>query len=161
CNVSPTAANNAIINDSGAVVHSFPNQGGADEAWYNPGNNKFYVAARQAPGGEALFIIDAATFAVQRLFTRTASNAHAGAVDPLTDGAYVPTSSAATSHLCSSQGAVDAEGCILLFAPAPTGGPPAPTCTLASEFGDFNGDKKDDLLFRRTSDGLLSLFLMN
>src|SRR5262245_24523964 len=38
--------------------------------------------------------------------------------------------------------------------------PPAPVCALASQLGDFNGDGRSDLLFRRT-DGLLSLYLMN
>jgi hypothetical protein len=163
CNVgviggSP-AANEAIISDSGAVLMSFPGKGGGDEIWYDPGNNKYFFAARQAPGGEALFIIDAATFAVQRLFTGAASNAHSVAADPFTNVAYVPTSSAATSHLCSSMGAVDADGCILLFGPPPTSTPP-PACTLASELGDFNGDGKDDILLRR-SDGLMSQYFMN
>jgi len=34
-------------------------------------------------------------------------------------------------------------------------------CTLASQLGDFNGDGRDDLAFRRTSDGLISLYLMD
>jgi sRNA-binding regulator protein Hfq len=42
-------------------------------------------------------------------------------------------------------------------APAP---PPGATCTLASYLGDFNGDGRSDLLFRRT-DGLISQYLMN
>ena len=41
--------------------------------------------------------------------------------------------------------------------PAP---PPGPACTLASHLGDFNGDGRSDLMFRRT-DGLLSQYLMN
>jgi glucose/arabinose dehydrogenase len=34
-------------------------------------------------------------------------------------------------------------------------------CTLASQFGDFNGDGKDDLLFRLPSSGLIAEYLMN
>src|SRR5262245_748280 len=45
--------------------------------------------------------------------------------------------------------------------PPPPPPPPPATCTLASQFGDFNGDGRDDLLFRRDSDGLLSQYLMN
>jgi subtilisin family serine protease len=41
--------------------------------------------------------------------------------------------------------------------PAP---PPGAACTLASHLGDFNGDGRSDLMFRRT-DGLISQYLMN
>ena len=154
CNVgvvsgSP-AANEAIINETtGATIASFPGKGGADEIWYDPGNNKYFEAARQAPGGEALFVIDAVTFAVQRLFTGTASNAHSVAVDPLNNMAYVPTSSAATSGLCSSKGAVDANGCILVYAPQPL-----------SVSHDINGDGKSDIVLRDNT-GDNALWLMN
>jgi probable HAF family extracellular repeat protein len=39
-------------------------------------------------------------------------------------------------------------------------GPPG-SCGLASQFGDFNGDRRDDLLFRRYSDGSLTQYLMD
>jgi len=126
CNVSPTAANNAIIADGtgslafGTVIANFPNQGGCDMVWYNPGNNSYMAACRQAPGGEAVFVINAADFSVQRLFSGTLSNAHSNAADPVFNKLFVPTSSAATSGLCGSQGGVDANGCILLFTPAPS-----------------------------------------
>jgi FG-GAP-like repeat len=156
CNVgvisgSP-AANTAIINETtGATIASFPGIGGGDEIWYNPNNNKYFLANRQQPGGESLFIIDAATFAVQRLSTGTLSNAHSVAVDPLTNMAYVPSSSAATSGLCSSKGAVDANGCILVYAPQPQ-------LTVATH--DFNGDGKSDILWRDAS-GNIAMWLMN
>jgi sRNA-binding regulator protein Hfq len=35
------------------------------------------------------------------------------------------------------------------------------TCTLASQFGDFNGDSRSDLLLRRSSDGMLVQYLLN
>jgi sRNA-binding regulator protein Hfq len=38
--------------------------------------------------------------------------------------------------------------------------PPVASCTLASYLGDFNGDGRSDLMFRRT-DGLISQYLMN
>jgi hypothetical protein len=169
CNVGlingQTAANTAIISDQcthpvnpanfnqcdANVVHVFPNDGGGDEIWYDPGNNKYFFAARQAPGGEALFIFDAATFAVQRLFTGTLSNAHSVAADPFTNMAYVPTSSAATSGLCSLKGAVDANGCILVF---------APQSQLAVASHDFNGDSKSDIAWRQTG-GSTAIWLMN
>ncbi|MFL5061296.1 MAG: FG-GAP-like repeat-containing protein [Xanthobacteraceae bacterium] len=45
-------------------------------------------------------------------------------------------------------------------APSPPPPPPVAACTLASYLGDFNGDGRSDLLFRRT-DGLISQYLMN
>jgi hypothetical protein len=146
------AFNEAIINETGAVLASFPTLGGADEAWYDRGSNKYFVAARQAPRGPSLVIIDAATFAVQVLSTGNLSNAHSVAVDPLTHVAYVPTSNAATDHLCSSKGAVDADGCILVYAPQP------PTLTAATH--DFNFDGKSDILWRDTA-GNVGMWLMN
>jgi sRNA-binding regulator protein Hfq len=39
--------------------------------------------------------------------------------------------------------------------------PPPQACTLASHLGDFNGDGRSDLMFRRSTDGLISQYLMN
>jgi hypothetical protein len=159
CNVSPIGSppinttNNAIIQDAtgpspGSVVMAFPHDGGCDEAWYNPGNNKYFTACRQAiPGPEAVFVTDAAGFGVQRLFTGTLSNAHSVASDPFTFATYVPTSSAATSGLCSSKGAVDANGCILVYTPGP-----AASVTATH---DFNGDGNSDILWRNTGGQLV------
>jgi hypothetical protein len=144
------ASNTAIISDTGATIASFPNKGGGDMIWYDPGNNKYFLANRQAPGGEALFIIDAATFAVQTLFTGTLSNAHSVAVDPFTNMAYVPSSSAATSGLCSLKGAVDANGCILVY---------APQSPLAVASHDFNGDSFSDIAWRQNG-GATAAWLM-
>ena len=120
CNVSPTAANTAIIDErDGTVLASLPNEGGGDEIWYNPGNNKYFFAARSNPAGESLVIIDAGLgFATQKPSTSHLSNAHSVAVDPVLNRAYVPISSAATGHLCSSMGGVDTHGCIAIFSPA-------------------------------------------
>src|SRR5262249_55580682 len=128
CNVSPTAANTAIIDErDGTVLASLPNLGGGDEIWYNSGNNKYFFAARQNPAGESLIVIDAGLgFPTQQPSTSHLSNAHSVAVDPVLNRAYVPISSAATGHLCSSVGGVDAQGCIAVFSP-----PRAPTSPSA------------------------------
>ncbi|MFL6974102.1 MAG: FG-GAP-like repeat-containing protein [Xanthobacteraceae bacterium] len=153
------AANTAIINENtGAVIAAFPGKGGGDEIWYNPGNNKYFFAARQAPGGEKLFIFDADTFAAQGVSTGTLSNAHSVAVDSISNRAYVPTSSAATSGLCSSKGVADANGCILVYAPVPLQAPLA--CAFNTRIADLDGDRMADLVFRRTNGDLLG-FLLN
>ncbi|MFL5086383.1 MAG: YncE family protein [Xanthobacteraceae bacterium] len=153
------AANTAIINENtGAVIAAFAGKGGGDEIWYNPGNNKYFFAARQAPGGEKLFIFDADTFAAQGVSTGTLSNAHSVAVDSISNRAYVPTSSAATSGLCSSKGVADANGCILVYAPVPLQAPLA--CAFNTRIADLDGDRMADLVFRRTNGDLLG-FLLN
>jgi hypothetical protein len=98
CNASASGVtNNAIIQDTtgpapGSVVMAFPGDGGCDMAWYNPGNNKYFTACRSAnPGPEALFVTDAGSFAVQRLFTGHLSNAHSVASDPSTSTPTFPS----------------------------------------------------------------------
>jgi DNA-binding transcriptional LysR family regulator len=160
CVVHPESAsgatNNAIIQDStgpapGSVVMAFPGNGGCDMAWYNPGNNKYFTACSNAnPGPQALFVTDAGSFAVQRLATGLNSGAHSVASDPVNFNAYVPVSSASTSGLCSSKGAVDANGCILVYAPT--------TQPVATH--DVNGDHKSDIVWRDTS-GNTAGWLMN
>jgi hypothetical protein len=157
CGVSASGAtNNAIIQDQtgpapGSVVMAFPGKGGCDMAWYNPGNNKYFTACSNAnPGPPALFVTDAGSFAVQRLATGLSSGAHSVASDPVNFNTYVPVSSASTSGLCSSKGAVDANGCILVYAPT--------TQPVATH--DFNGDSKSDIAWRDTS-GNAAIWLMN
>ena len=133
CNVSPTAANTAIIDErDGTVLLSLVNDGGGDEIWYNPGNNKYFFAARQNPAGESLFVIDAGLGFVQRLSTSSLSNAHSVAAEPFFNRAYVPISSAATGHLCSSVGGIDAQGCIAIFSPIAPAPPPQQIPTLSA-----------------------------
>src|SRR5207248_815466 len=98
------------------------------------------------------------TFAAQGVPTGTLSNAHSVAVDPISNVAYVPTSSAATSRLCSSKGVADANGCILVYSQFPQQAPL--TCAFSTRMGDLNGDGRADILFRR-QDGTLNVFLMN
>jgi hypothetical protein len=149
------AANNAIIDDSGNVIQTFPGGGGCDQVWFNPGNRIFFNACRTAPNPPtpSLFIVSeprmgGPSFQVQTQFTGSGSNAHSVAVDSFTNVAYVPASSASTSGLCSLKGAVDADGCILLFAQRPTA------------THDFNGDGISDILWRDTSSNLAA-WLMN
>jgi hypothetical protein len=65
------------------------NVGGVDETWYNPGDNKYYLAARDMLPTAVMGVIDAGTN--QWLYNMpTGSNAHSISVDPSTNHAFVP-----------------------------------------------------------------------
>jgi DNA-binding beta-propeller fold protein YncE len=63
--------------------------GGSDEVWYNPGDQRFYIAASGMTGGPVLGVIDAVT---RRWITNvaTANDAHSVAVDATSGLAFVP-----------------------------------------------------------------------
>ena len=131
------AANTAIIDDqTGAVIHAFTDDGGGDEIWYSPGNNKYFFAARQAPGGEALFIFDAVTFGVQQGCLR----AHYRT--PIRYSRSVHQRSLCSDQQCCDQwsllfkGSYRRERLYPHFAPRP----------LSTH--DFNGDGKSDIVWR-------------
>jgi hypothetical protein len=81
------------------------NTGGVDEIWYNPGDNKYYLAARDLPTGAAMGVIDAGTNEWLVNFP-TNTNAHSISVDPSTNHAFVPFQAGA---ICQTQ---SANGCI-------------------------------------------------
>ena len=74
---------------TGAVLANITQVGGADEVWFNEGDNRFYVAARDNPGGPVLGVIDAATNSwIQNV--PTAPNAHSVAADRKNNHIFVP-----------------------------------------------------------------------
>ena len=74
---------------TGAVLTNITQVGGADEVWFNEGDNRFYVAARDNPGGPVLGVIDAATNTwIQNV--PTAFNAHSVAADRKNNHIFVP-----------------------------------------------------------------------
>ena len=81
------------------------NVGGVDETWYNPGDNKYYLAARDMPNGAVMGVIDAATNQWLVNFP-TGSNAHSISVDPQTNHAFVPLQA---GTICTTQ---SANGCV-------------------------------------------------
>ncbi len=85
------------------------NTGGVDEVWYNPGDNKYYLAARDMPTGGQMGVIDAGTN--QWLVNvPTGSNAHSISVDPSDNHAFVPLQAGAG---CTTQ---SANGCVGVWA---------------------------------------------
>ncbi len=102
---------NSIVIDgtSGAVLANIPFVGGVDEIAFNPGDNRYYLAARDMPSGPVLGVIDAK----QNLWLQnvaTNANSHSLAVDPVTNHVFVPMQSGGP---CGTQ---SSNGCIGVFA---------------------------------------------
>ena len=74
---------------TGAVLANITQVGGADEVWFNEGDNRFYVAARDNPSGPVLGVIDAVTNTwIENV--PTAFNAHSVAADRKNNHIFVP-----------------------------------------------------------------------
>lgn len=92
----------SIVQDvrTGEVVATIEQVGGSDEVWFNRGDDHYYLAARNNPGGPVLGIIDAGT----NTWTKnvpTANNAHSVAADRKNNHVLVPlTPSAACADGC-------------------------------------------------------------
>jgi hypothetical protein len=81
------------------------NVGGVDETWYNPGDNKYYLAARDMLPTAQMGVIDAKTN--QWLVNMpTGSNAHSISVDPTNNHVFVPLQSGAVCTTLNSYGCV-------------------------------------------------------
>jgi hypothetical protein len=105
------APNTIIINGTtGAVLTTINNVGFVDETWYNPGDNNYYLGARDMPTGPVLGVINAGT----RLWLEnvpTNGNAHSVAADPISNHIYVPLPSGGTN--CET---ITADGCVGVYA---------------------------------------------
>ena len=104
-------APNEIIIDgtSGDVLANIPYVGGVDEVWYNPGDQRYYVAARDMPSGPVLGVLDASGRQWLQNVT-TNNNSHSVAVDSTNNRIFVPSQS---GSICGSQ---SANGCVLVYA---------------------------------------------
>jgi hypothetical protein len=98
-----------IDGTSGAQIAEITNVGGVDEVWYNPGDNRYYLAARDMPTGPVMGVIDAKTN--QWLVNvPTNSNSHSIAVDPSNNHALVPLQ---PGGICGSS---NTQGCVGVYA---------------------------------------------
>jgi hypothetical protein len=98
-----------IDGTSGAILATITNVGGVDETWYNPGDNRYYLAARDMPNGPVMGVIDAATnLWLENVATN--ANSHSIAVDSTNNHAFVPLQA---GGICSSQ---SSNGCIGVYA---------------------------------------------
>jgi hypothetical protein len=98
-----------IDGTSGQILATITNVGGVDETWYNPHDNRYYLAARDMPTGPVLGVIDAKTNQwLQNVATNT--NSHSVSVDPTNNHVFVPLQA---GPLCTTQ---SANGCIGVYA---------------------------------------------
>lgn len=105
------APSSIIINGTtGAVLQTINNVGFADEIWYNPGDNNYYLGAASMPTGPVLGVISAGTR--QWLDNvPTNGNAHSVAADPINNHIFVPLASGGSN--CQT---VAADGCVGVYA---------------------------------------------
>ncbi|TMA27100.1 MAG: hypothetical protein E6J78_11485 [Deltaproteobacteria bacterium] len=93
----------------GKIIKAIYNVGRADQVIYNPGDNRFYLGARDMENGSFLGIIDASTN-MWLYNSPTGGNAHGLAADAVNNHIYVPI---AQNARC---GQFSAEGCITIYA---------------------------------------------
>ena len=118
--------NSVIINlNSGSVIGTLAGEAGADEAWYNPGNNQYFLGSGNhltAVGGSTapiLGVVDA-TGKREDSSPTSAVGSHSVAADPVKNQVYVPINSnpaqGGASGICGAHdGGSNANGCIAVF----------------------------------------------
>jgi hypothetical protein len=104
--VSCTPANSGIANGPPMTncVEVF-NTGAVDETWYNPGDNKYYLAGRDMSPPQ-MGVIDAGTNQFLVNFPVN-TNAHSIAVDPKTNHVFMPQQAGAICGTQTSNGCID------------------------------------------------------
>jgi len=118
---STTAAPISVIMDArnGAIDRMVAGVSGSDEVWFNPGDGRYYLAARNQPGGPVLGVIDArAQSLVQVVPTLNvaakskvfpAGTAHSVAADPHNNHVFVALAANNVFPGCLN-------GCVAVFA---------------------------------------------
>lgn len=116
-------ANSLIIDDrTGATIATETGEGGADEVWYNPGDNSYFIA-RSSAG--KLGVEDARTSPQADADVTTTIGSHIVAADMLQNQIYVPVRANTVSGTCTSPGCATlcgaassvgaSQGCIAVF----------------------------------------------
>jgi hypothetical protein len=133
-------ANSLIIDDQSgpiaSVIATETGEGGADEVWYNPGNNSYFIARS---GAGKLGVQDAGSSPPQAdTDVTTATGSHSVAADMVRNQIYIPANKAATA-LCGTS-----NGCIAVFT-----APNDDKC-LTQGMPVLDHDDGDDPVFMRT-----------
>jgi hypothetical protein len=117
--------NSVIINlNSGAIIGKLAGEAGADEVWFNPADNQYFLGSGNhltAVGGSTapiLGVVDA-TGMREDSSPKSAVGSHSVAADPVKNQVYVPINSnpaqGGASGICGANGGVNANGCIAVF----------------------------------------------
>jgi len=120
---SNAGPNSVVINlNTGAIIGNLAGEAGADEVWFNPGDNQYFLASGNhltAVGGSAAPILGVVDATGKRSDSSptTAVGSHSVAADPVKDQVYVPINSGtgAASGICGAHGGINANGCIAVF----------------------------------------------
>ncbi len=113
-------ANSVIINDAnGSIITTQSGEGGADEVWYNSGDNHFFIARSAAA---KLGTEDAGAPPSADPDGVTAIGSHSVAADSVRNEVYVPIRATSfpanpptVSTICSAHGGIDSNGCIAIY----------------------------------------------
>jgi hypothetical protein len=83
------SAKTIIMDENGGIVATITEVGGSDQVWFNPGDNRYYLAAFLNPSGPVLGVIDAKTNTwIENVPTIFPS--HSVAVNPTNNHIFVP-----------------------------------------------------------------------
>jgi hypothetical protein len=99
-----------IDGTSGKILTTITQVGGVDETWFNPGDNRYYLAARDMPTGPVMGVIDAKT-RQWLVNVPTGSNSHSISVDSGLNHVFIPVQGG--SPRCTTQ---SANGCVAVYA---------------------------------------------
>jgi hypothetical protein len=115
------------------IIATVANQDGADEVWFNDGDNSYFLGRSGGLTGltfmQQLGIIDAGdgekigsdqsvSIGLPNTTASPHGTAHSVAADPIFNQIYVPIPSTAGGTVCSGGGGKDAQGCIAVFTAA-------------------------------------------
>src|SRR5499426_3056822 len=115
---SNAGPNSVVINlNTGAIIGKLAGEAGADEVWFNPGNNQYFLASGNhltAVGGSPTPILGVVDASGKRSDSSPTSavGSHSVAADPVKDQVYVPINSGtgAASGICGAHGGINANG---------------------------------------------------
>jgi hypothetical protein len=126
-----TVPSTVIIDDrNGAVTATIKNEDGADEVWFNDGDDQYFLARSGGVSPQQLGIIDTTgsgekigadqnvPTGLPNTVTTPHGTAHSVAADPVFNQIYVPIPSTAGLTVCSQAGGSDLQGCIAVFTAA-------------------------------------------
>ncbi|HLH98087.1 MAG TPA: hypothetical protein VKW08_23525 [Xanthobacteraceae bacterium] len=137
-----SGTNSLIIDDRDGSILTFLGGETSDEAWYNPGDNTYFLADDLKLGS-----VDAATGA-EDVTTVTATGSHSVAADMLKNQIYIPVNNVpaegGASHICGNNGGSDSKGCIAVYHSTHD------DHCLAAGFPVLDHDDGDDPVYMRT-----------